>query len=54
MLFPDHEALARGVLEAIDDLPLLNRLQERAFDVCRNQFDWSSRGRQILTAITQS
>ena len=54
MLFPDHEALARGVLEAIDDLPLLNRLQERAFTVCQNQFDWSSRGRQILTAITES
>lgn len=53
MLFPDHAALARGVLEAIDDLPLLNRLQERAFAVCRNQFDWSSRGRQILTAIIE-
>ncbi|MBN9514264.1 MAG: glycosyltransferase family 4 protein [Alphaproteobacteria bacterium] len=53
MLFPDHAALAHGVLEAIDDLDLLNRLQERAFAACRDQFDWSSRGRQILSAITE-
>ena len=31
MLYPDHAALAHGVLEAIDDVDLLNRLQERAF-----------------------
>jgi glycosyltransferase involved in cell wall biosynthesis len=54
MLFPDHTSLAHGVLEAIDDVALLNRLQERAFDACRDQFDWSSRGRQILSAITTS
>jgi glycosyltransferase involved in cell wall biosynthesis len=51
MLFADHASLAHGVLEAIDDVALLNRLQERAFAVCRDQFDWSSRGRQILSAI---
>jgi glycosyltransferase involved in cell wall biosynthesis len=51
MLFPDHAALAHGVLEAIDDVALLNRLQERAFAACRDSFDWSSRGRQILSAI---
>jgi glycosyltransferase involved in cell wall biosynthesis len=54
MLFPDHASLAHGVLEAIDDVELLNRLQERAFVACRDQFDWSSRGRQILSAITTS
>ena len=31
MLYPDHAALAHGVLEAIDDVDRLNRLQERAF-----------------------
>jgi len=51
MLFPDHAALAHGVLEAIDDVALLNRLQERAFAACRDSFDWSSRGRQIVSAI---
>lgn len=52
MLFPDHEALARGVLDAIDDLDWLNTLQERAFATCRDRFNWSSRGHQILSAIT--
>jgi glycosyltransferase involved in cell wall biosynthesis len=51
MLFPDHEALARGVLEAIDDVDRLNRLQERAYTACSDRFDWASRGRQILSAI---
>jgi glycosyltransferase involved in cell wall biosynthesis len=52
MLFPDHAALARGVLETIDDVDKLNRLQERAFAACRDRFDWASRGHQILSAIT--
>jgi glycosyltransferase involved in cell wall biosynthesis len=51
MLYPDHAALAHGVLEAIDDLDRLNRLQERAFAACSGQFDWSSRGQQIVSAI---
>jgi glycosyltransferase involved in cell wall biosynthesis len=51
MLFPDHAALARGVLESIDDVERLNRLQERAYSACRDRFDWASRGRQILSAI---
>jgi glycosyltransferase involved in cell wall biosynthesis len=51
MLYPDHAALAHGVLEAIDDLALLNRLQERAYANCSGRFDWLSRGRQIVTAI---
>jgi glycosyltransferase involved in cell wall biosynthesis len=54
MLFPDHASLAEGVLKAIDNIDLLNRLQERAFAVCRDKFDWSSRGYQILSAITES
>jgi polysaccharide biosynthesis protein PslH len=51
MLFSDHAALAHGVLEAIDDVDRLNRLQERAFATCADRFDWSSRGRQIVAAI---
>ncbi|SKA30427.1 Glycosyl transferases group 1 [Enhydrobacter aerosaccus] len=52
MLFPDHRALAHGVLEAIDDVERLNRLQERAYLACRDRFEWASRGRQILSVIT--
>lgn len=51
MLYADHAALAHGVLEAIDDVDRLNRLQERAFAACANRFDWSSRGQQIVSAI---
>ncbi len=51
MLYPDHEALARGVLDSIDDIDRLNRLQERAYAACRDRFDWASRGRQILSVI---
>lgn len=51
MLFPDHLSLAQGVLEAIDDVDRLSRLQERAFVACRDRYDWASRGRQILSAI---
>ena len=54
MLFPNHAALAQGVVDAIDDVDFLNRLQERAFAVCRDRFDWPSRGRQILSAIAAS
>jgi glycosyltransferase involved in cell wall biosynthesis len=54
MLFPDHASLARGVLDALDDVDRLNRLQERAYAVCRDRFDWASRGRQILSAIAAS
>ncbi|NMM55634.1 glycosyltransferase, partial [Paenibacillus aquistagni] len=53
MLFPDHASLAHGVLEAIDDVERLNRLQERAYAACRDRFDWESRGRQTLSAIAQ-
>jgi polysaccharide biosynthesis protein PslH len=52
MLYADHEAMARGVLDTIDDLDRLNRLQERAFVACRDRFDWASRGHQILSVIT--
>jgi glycosyltransferase involved in cell wall biosynthesis len=51
MLYSDHAALARGVLDLIDDLDRLNELQERAFAACRDRFDWPSRGRQILSVI---
>lgn len=51
LYYPDYEALARGVLRVIDDCDRLNRLQEQAFGVCRDAFDWHSRGRQLMTAV---
>jgi glycosyltransferase involved in cell wall biosynthesis len=51
MLFPDHETLARGVLEAMDNIDLLNRIQQRAYAVCSGKFDWASRGRLLRSAL---
>ncbi|HKU95439.1 MAG TPA: glycosyltransferase family 4 protein, partial [Vineibacter sp.] len=50
-LFADHAALARGVLDAMDDIDQLNRIQQRAFAACGDKFDWASRGRQLRSAI---
>lgn len=54
MLYADHAALAHGVLEAIDDIERLNRLQERAYAACSDRFDWAIRGHRILSAIADS
>jgi len=51
-LYPDQQALALGVWRAIDDLGRLNRLQNRAFERCRDSFDWPSRGRHFLAAVS--
>jgi polysaccharide biosynthesis protein PslH len=51
LLFPDHAALARGVIAAINDLNLLNRLQDVAYAECAGKFDWATRGRQLVSAM---
>jgi glycosyltransferase involved in cell wall biosynthesis len=52
LLFSDQAALAEGVLRAIDDCERLNSLQDAAFDACCDKFNWSSRGRQLMTAFS--
>lgn len=47
----DHPALARLVLEAIDDFPRLNGIMNAAFDACDGKFLWDSRARQLITAL---
>lgn len=51
LFYPDHEALARGVLRVIDDFDRLNMLQDHAFDACNSYFDWTSRGNQLVKAM---
>lgn len=51
LLYQDYEALARGVLQVIDDCDRLNQLQNRAYDACRDNFNWSSRGEALLSAM---
>jgi glycosyltransferase involved in cell wall biosynthesis len=46
--FATVEDLARGAVAALDDLPLLNRLQEQAYAACADRFDWRQRGEQFL------
>jgi glycosyltransferase involved in cell wall biosynthesis len=50
-LYPDQRALATGVWRMIDDFGRLNRLQNRAYERCRDAFDWPSRGRHFLSAV---
>lgn len=47
----DHPALARLVLEAIDDFPLLNGIMNAAFSACDGKFSWDSRASQLITAL---
>lgn len=49
--FPDFGQLVNGILSAIDDLALLNRLHERAYNACNGRFEWSSRGRVLSEAL---
>jgi glycosyltransferase involved in cell wall biosynthesis len=49
--FADYESLARGVLEAMDDLDRLNVVQERAYAACSGAFDWAARGREMRAAL---
>lgn len=49
LIYKSLEDLAAGVVDSIDDLPLLNRMQETAFDTCANRFDWHKRGRLFVS-----
>lgn len=50
-LFPTHDALARGVVAAIDDLSALNAQQEKAYAACAARFDWAAIGRTFVDAL---
>ncbi len=51
-LFDSHQALAGGVVAAIDDLDGLNEQHDLAFRSCVDQFDWERVGHTLLTKIT--
>jgi glycosyltransferase involved in cell wall biosynthesis len=52
LTFSSFHDLATGVLKAIDDLDLLNRLQERAYAACAHRFDWQTRGNDLHNAVS--
>lgn len=51
LTFTDHRPLAKGVLSALDDLDLLNRLQTSAYRACAERFNWSDRGERLAASI---
>jgi glycosyltransferase involved in cell wall biosynthesis len=51
LVFGDAATLAEGVVRTIDDYPLLNGLQHRAFDRCATGYDWHERGEKLANAL---
>ncbi|HEX9461178.1 MAG TPA: glycosyltransferase [Alphaproteobacteria bacterium] len=51
-LFNSHRALAEGVIRAIDDIQLLNRIQNLAYAASSDQFDKAAIGRRLLRAMS--
>lgn len=49
--FDSHAALARGVAEAMDDLPALNAQQMAAYAACDKAFDWKQIGSDLLRML---
>lgn len=47
-LYDDLGDLARGAVSLLDDVEAADRIQCRAFDLCRDRFDWEQRGRRLL------
>lgn len=48
---PDLPSLAEAVIAQIDDVAQLNRLQEQAFEVAQQAFDWDDRGVTLLREL---
>lgn len=51
LLHDGMDALLAGTVAAMDDLPRLNALQQRAYAAADGGFDWADRGRALLDAI---
>jgi glycosyltransferase involved in cell wall biosynthesis len=52
--FDSHAALARGVADAMDDLPALNAQQMAAYTVCEKAFDWQEIGSNLLRRLSEA
>lgn len=47
-IYDDLLALARGVVDLVDDPEAANRMQKVAYETCADKFDWEQRGRLLL------
>jgi glycosyltransferase involved in cell wall biosynthesis len=52
--FETIDELAWGIAAAVDDIGRLNALHQAAYERCRGAFDWSDRGRTLLTAMREA
>ena len=52
MMYPSDEALAKGVVDAMDDLELLNGIQDQAYRACAARFDWPAIGQKLRDGLT--
>lgn len=48
---PDLPALVAAVVQGIDDVDALDRMQQAAFDAAQLSFDWGDRGRLLLASL---
>lgn len=54
LLADDHPALARLVLDTIDNVELLDRIHNKAYGACEGCFEWSVIGGRLLRGIEQA
>lgn len=54
LLADDHPALARLVLDTIDNVELLDRIQNEAYGACEGCFEWSAIGTRLLRGIEKA
>ena len=54
LLADDHAALAQRVLDTIDDVERLDRIQNEAYRACDGCFEWSAIGGRLLQLIEQA
>ena len=45
------DELLKSIVTAIDDVGRLDRMQDRAFEVAENLFDWDTNGQRLLQAL---
>lgn len=50
-LYDDLDSLAHGTLELLDDVATADRMQDAAYEACRDGFDWRQRGRLLLAEM---
>ncbi len=50
----DLESLVSGIVAHIDNLPLLNDMQQQAFELSQAGFRWEDRGHMLLAAVERA